>query len=1648
MSKPEDKIKEGLNSSLLIDEEIDDNQIKIGDVNNIFNFNDDESEIEGENNIINNDENNIVNNDGNAWVNPEYLKDIENDKKAEKAPKRSSNYTLATKPTIATEKNYQKYILDSKYGEYTMPFYVTNVLLYAEDFEFLLPGAQRFHLDVNNPVYEAPAEGEPEVEVAPVLTSTYERHGNLPVASAGLPGATTLDKSGGDIERNRKEFGLIQTLNSNRKKIFNDQKKLDEFGEMLPFLQASTACLDYESGDFVAAVNDDPILAYYDANVKSTSVKKRIEAGKTNPYTGEKVDKDTDVPYSKIVEKLKNETVDEEGNVVEQGPFTLLAEYNKDYLKMLELQYEKQRHEKVNDWNDENKAEYNAKLKKVYEDAIDHYEKLAEFSKEHEKEYNKFFSNTMGSVFDTDIDFQRGISKCIHLMKGRIQAIDMGWDPDELDVLGYVGKLENAIDHELALQDEYNQNNPDKVEEARKNYNEKKSILDPLKQQEAEYERQIAELEKQIKNQEKNAQPVQPVNGEAAPKSLEEQLAELKKQAEEHKKLVDAAQKEFDDVLGPYNKMIGKFEKAEKIKEKLSDLKDEVWTTNVKSPKDKWEVIHKISDFAHDMNVEALGEGSKMITHFNMIATDFNKVKDKYDKIYGIGNDLHEGQYRWDFCKTFFSPQAEFNDVITPQKYKKEQYEQDISSTNYDPKELGIPFSEDEITALGMAASFEYGDDYYKARNTENFYDDSRIGIIDNYTMWTLDLAGEGKKGPRDGVNTYAPLMIKGRSSAKQALEKYAKGDKEDLAKIIQMGLATLSQGFSTTVEIGRGTAYNGLMFATSLLSVMESDPELKKKVIELNAAQEKEYNKYDPDIIETYVNLHKTQVESLNIDEQAEKPGVSKSVKDDLYLKAGLSEVVNDVMKAAHSANKWGTKLKTVIDENEQKYNSLFSVSQQFIQRFNAAKQPILNRYTNDHPGFNSNGKGVDPKVYEAYKNEIETAKQTLINEYGYDPQKRFNDYTSPRYQAEEKAVGENHAKLYLATPEGKAEAQHLWTSYVKQAKNLIGLSRSEIIDKRKSNADLDNQYKKAIQIFTMRADNKGVEIELNKDNLTPERKAFLAAKYLKNAAAHTLLEEGNLTHPLTKFGPNGNYNNNIMLEYEKDLKNYIKSMGIAELSGPEMAKKLSELAKTDVPQKIYGLTESRKLLDDKRRTNESLVDIQTAENVLENQSLRRKWTGLYKDVLTEIKKLNKDTKEIDADAIATGKHTRYQELVSREKATIAKIDQYMASKEGSIQHDAEGNLITDTAGRRYYAMYLAKQKLLERLEQDKKFARDEEFLENMAAQKELVDADRKVREREEKIANRKAERILDDKARRDAERIAKEMDEQEIQPLEEEYEKLRKQDDEIKQLLSETKGRLQEKGFEMINGKLVNKAKISGREFLEAAMKNEETERENRLKEYQSVSKEMSDKNIDPKSQNPQDKDIIARKKAAFSKLNTSCLRSMYLEILKNHYGAKPNEPKDVAKKNEASLKSHIQKGFKANIDEFKKIHNSDFGNSFKKVLNNKIQNGQADLSHDAIIEMRDQAIRDTGLKLQNDFKKAKAENNVQLQDNLCVKRDSLINLSNALGSNVLAGRKKVAKLEDQNKVENYNIKTEGEIKKPQNQSRRSSISSIASF
>ena len=83
MSKPEDKIKEGLNSSQLIDEEIDDNQIKIGDVNNVFNFNDDESEIEGENNIINNDENNIVNNDGNAWVNPEYLKDIENDKKAQ-----------------------------------------------------------------------------------------------------------------------------------------------------------------------------------------------------------------------------------------------------------------------------------------------------------------------------------------------------------------------------------------------------------------------------------------------------------------------------------------------------------------------------------------------------------------------------------------------------------------------------------------------------------------------------------------------------------------------------------------------------------------------------------------------------------------------------------------------------------------------------------------------------------------------------------------------------------------------------------------------------------------------------------------------------------------------------------------------------------------------------------------------------------------------------------------------------------------------------------------------------------------------------------------------------------------------------------------------------------------------------------------------------------------------------------------------------------------------------------------------------------------------------------------------------------------------------------------------------------------------------
>ena len=43
MSKPEDKIKEGLNSSLLIDEEIDDNQIKLGDVNNVFNFNDDES---------------------------------------------------------------------------------------------------------------------------------------------------------------------------------------------------------------------------------------------------------------------------------------------------------------------------------------------------------------------------------------------------------------------------------------------------------------------------------------------------------------------------------------------------------------------------------------------------------------------------------------------------------------------------------------------------------------------------------------------------------------------------------------------------------------------------------------------------------------------------------------------------------------------------------------------------------------------------------------------------------------------------------------------------------------------------------------------------------------------------------------------------------------------------------------------------------------------------------------------------------------------------------------------------------------------------------------------------------------------------------------------------------------------------------------------------------------------------------------------------------------------------------------------------------------------------------------------------------------------------------------------------------------------
>lgn len=243
------------------------------------------------------------------------------------------------------------------------------------------------------------------------------------------------------------------------KQLCEEKKNDPEFMAFKNMFDTLILVTDYQSGDFLSAMADNPYLRPL-----------CIQDG-SQPKFGI-------ISLSELKEGLEaSPSADKEA----KGPLKMLDEYFRCTNELFKREYEKQKLVKEG-YTPEQEKEYLKNLKRDMTATVKNFDELYSFSEKYGNKYKAggLLNNDLDHITDVEGKNTRGVGYAIGHIKGQICAIENGWGMEELVPLGALGELKQRLetnvrkgDYSINIADAKINSDLGRIEKAKKEKNEK-----------------------------------------------------------------------------------------------------------------------------------------------------------------------------------------------------------------------------------------------------------------------------------------------------------------------------------------------------------------------------------------------------------------------------------------------------------------------------------------------------------------------------------------------------------------------------------------------------------------------------------------------------------------------------------------------------------------------------------------------------------------------------------------------------------------------------------------------------------------------------------------------------------------------------------------------------------------------------------------------------------------------------------------------------------------------------------------------------------------------------------------------------------------------------------------------------------------------
>lgn len=225
-----------------------------------------------------------------------------------------------------------------------------------------------------------------------------------------------------DIDWAREEMKAMQDM------YLQIADKVDE-PLVKDFYRGYAGLLDMTKGNILKALEDN---VYLDSLMSETIAGLKTGAGK---------------PIEQAIMGLKG-THPDMANLPEnqrQNIFDDFLTAQNGFFGELDAEYLRQKIEKGN-WEDQDKIqEYTEKIRYEHRKIIDAFERLVQV--ENVGQYDKYLENTFNHLIErVDDGPVRGLTSTVFTMKAELRALDNGWGPRDMGLLGTLGGIEGGFD--------------------------------------------------------------------------------------------------------------------------------------------------------------------------------------------------------------------------------------------------------------------------------------------------------------------------------------------------------------------------------------------------------------------------------------------------------------------------------------------------------------------------------------------------------------------------------------------------------------------------------------------------------------------------------------------------------------------------------------------------------------------------------------------------------------------------------------------------------------------------------------------------------------------------------------------------------------------------------------------------------------------------------------------------------------------------------------------------------------------------------------------------------------------------------------------------------------------------------------------------